>query len=70
MASQTEDAFWLVWNPEGGNPTAQHDSEHKAKAEAKRLAAANPGELFIVMQSVKGFQLATMKEIDFTDIPF
>jgi hypothetical protein len=41
--------FWMV---SGGGPTGyRHLSEHAAIVEAKRLAAANPGQDFYVMKA-------------------
>lgn len=44
--------FWVVWNPSHGLPRYQHATRHQAEVEAKRLAAANPGQRFVVMGSV------------------
>lgn len=48
--------FWFVWNPEGRNPTHPHGSKDDAVQEAKRLAAANPLQSFIVLKAVSGFR--------------
>lgn len=56
MAS-TVPEFWMVWNPQGRNPTCRQPSLDIAKAEAKRLAQANPGHDFFVLQAVGGFSL-------------
>lgn len=47
-----ESVFYVVWNPAAGNPRYQHDDEERALAEAERLAGANPGQRFYVMQAV------------------
>ncbi len=44
--------FWFVWNPAGRAPTYRHPSLVSAKTEADRLAALNPGQEFVVLQSV------------------
>ncbi|MFG1461787.1 hypothetical protein V5F77_02725 [Xanthobacter sp. DSM 24535] len=46
----SEKAFFLVWNPEGRTPHYRHPSQASALAEAKRLAALNPGQKFYVLQ--------------------
>ncbi len=46
--------FWIVWNPEGRNPSRRHDKGALAVTEAGRLARANPGQQFFVME-VMGF---------------
>lgn len=68
-----ESPFWLVWNPNGRNPAYQHQTAHGAIVEAERLARANPGEMFIVMQSVCGRTVNDLQKIDmrpFDEIPF
>lgn len=49
---QERPAFWLVWNPQGHAPTRDHGSKASADREAERLARANRGQRFIVLQSV------------------
>lgn len=44
--------FWVVWNPAGGAPTVKHETEHMARIEALRLASQNPGQDFVVLQSI------------------
>lgn len=47
--------YWMVHNPGrygNGQPTVMHDSKMKALDEAKRLAQKNPGENFVVLESV------------------
>lgn len=43
--------FWMVWNPARFPPSFRHDSAEKAINEAKRLAAANPSDEFIVLMA-------------------
>lgn len=45
--------FWLVWNPQGHEPQARHDSEQSAEREAERLAKKHPGQRFIVLRPVR-----------------
>ena len=40
---------YYVFNPEGGKPIVTHPSLPIAKAEAERLAIANPGKRFQVL---------------------
>jgi hypothetical protein len=50
--------FWMVWNPQKFPPQAQHDTAEKAVNEAKRLAAAHPGEQFVVLMATHRVQRA------------
>lgn len=43
-----EREFWVVWNPNGGNPTVRHDSEQSALQEAERLARTSYGEFYVL----------------------
>ena len=43
------DKFWVVWNPQGCNPTCRHSHEVLAHREAERLAENNPGQHFYVL---------------------
>ena len=47
-----EQPFWVVWADGGGAPTVKHETIERAKAESIRLARANPGQRFIVLQAV------------------
>ncbi len=47
--------FWLVWNPDGNSPRFQHPTEQSARTEAERLARANPGNQFVVLESVAAY---------------
>ena len=46
------DKFWLVWREQGGAPKFKHHSHEAACCEAERLARANPGQRFYVMERV------------------
>lgn len=65
--------FWVVWNPAARNPLFRHSREDSAVCEARRLAAANPDNRFIVLQSVMSVAI-TSTEFDLRpsqdDIPF
>lgn len=41
--------FWLVWNRHGRKPVFEHENYLSARAEAERLARANPGSAFYVL---------------------
>jgi len=42
--------FWLVWNERRDAPTHKHSTPESARAEAERLAIANPGHEFHVLE--------------------
>jgi|GEM_PF-3021623 len=42
--------FWLVWDEQRRTPTVKHLVEDSARVEAERLAKANPGHQFHVLQ--------------------
>lgn len=44
--------FWFVWNEQRGLPTHKHWTPGEAKQEAERLARANPGQHFHVLQLI------------------
>ena len=44
--------FWIVWREDGSSPTVKHDFPEAAKREAERLARANPGATFHVLQVI------------------
>lgn len=67
--------FWMVWNLNGNQPRYTHTSESLAENEAKRLARANPGERFVVLEAVSAHQVTDMHSISLrdcgdSDIPF
>jgi hypothetical protein len=50
--------FWMVYSPNGNPPKFKHDDSDAAEAEANRLAAANPGETFVVLEAMNEFKTA------------
>lgn len=62
---QPEEQFYLVWNPQGRNPQCRHSYKDKAKDEAKRLAAQNPGQAFYVLHAIS---VAKAGEATFTEL--
>lgn len=65
--------FWLVWNPNGHSPAYKHPSPERATAEAERLARVNPGQTFVVLESVCGRRVDDMLRIEMrpgSDVPF
>jgi len=44
--------FWMVYNPNNRKPTVSHGTEKEAETEARRLATTNPGERFVVLESM------------------
>lgn len=66
-----ENAFWMVWNPDGYPPRVQHFTEHKAVLEAERLARCHPGQRFYVMLATDMRVVDDMKRIKLeAEIPF
>lgn len=47
--------YWMVHNPNNSKPTMRHDTVKAAFDEAERLAAANPGQTFYVLESTYSF---------------
>lgn len=71
MKTETEAVFWVVWNPEGRNPKVRHPTQEMATQEAKRLAAAYPGERFVVLESVDCYEVCNLTRTTFEHpIPF
>lgn len=66
-----EEGFYVVWQPKGGNPRVRHDCKHNATLEAERLAQANPGREFYVLEaiSVSRIRTVTTEQLS-TPIPF
>ncbi|WP_262773423.1 hypothetical protein [Acinetobacter bereziniae] len=65
-------AFYIVWNKQGGNPTYKHDSQESAEQEATRLAKQNIGQKFHVLCSLCTFEVPepVIKTVYENDIPF
>jgi hypothetical protein len=65
-------AFWLVWNPQREAPTHQHENKRSAEIEAERLARANRGQRFIVLQSIGERVVDDVQRIEHVgdDLPF
>lgn len=61
--------FYLVWNKAGGVPNRSHVTRQSADKEASRLAAANPGKKFFVLEVVGAAQLQIAKEVSYTTYP-
>ena len=62
-----KEAFWIVWNPQGRNPTHRHGSEFSANNEAERLARLNPGQVFIVLRAVGARMVNDMQRVSFVE---
>lgn len=62
--------FFLVWSEQSGNPTYKHSTEDSAKAEAERLARANPGKVFHVLRLVDSCQVNDIVWASHRDVPF
>lgn len=60
-----KEAFFIVWNPEGQNPRVCHDRFDLAANEAQRLALANPGHDFFVMQAHR--RVSTPRPVEIED---
>jgi len=70
---QNNDPFWLVWNPKGHAPTYQHGTLDQATSEAERLARTNPGQTFIVLESVAALVVDNIQRTDLRprdELPF
>ncbi|PZO66158.1 MAG: hypothetical protein DI635_00590 [Pseudoxanthomonas suwonensis] len=70
---QHREPFWLVWNPQGYNPQHKHNTLDGATREAERLARANPGQTFIVMESVGALVVDNIQRTDLrpgSELPF
>jgi hypothetical protein len=44
--------FWVVWQPQSGNPQYRHATYRAAKDEAERLAESAPRREFYVLEAV------------------
>lgn len=66
----TEYTFWLVWCEGGNSSTFMHTVKHGAVTEAERLARANPGKRFVVMQAMEARMVDGMQKVEYDPIPF
>lgn len=64
MSTYNSTPIWLVWNQNGSSPSYQHHSIDSATSEAERLARRNPGERFIVLESVAAYQINNLVRIN------
>jgi len=63
--------FWMVWRTDSSASTVQHESLQRAEIEAERLARANPGKRFVVLESVKFCTIDDpVKWYDTKEVPF
>lgn len=70
---ENNEPFWLVWNPARDKPQHRHSTLDGANREAERLARANPGETFIVLESVSALVVDNIQRTDLRpvlEIPF
>ncbi len=51
------DQFWMIHATGGGAPSVRHPSAAIAEREAERLARANPGQEFVVLEARQSFLL-------------
>ncbi len=57
--------YWFVRNPMSDTfPKVRYDSYSMAEAEAKRLAVANPGFAFFILETVAAFATEQPKVIE------
>jgi len=64
--SEVQPLFWCVWCEGGGNPTVKHREFTSAKAEAQRLARANPGRRFVVLAAAVAYVKRDLDEVRFS----
>jgi hypothetical protein len=63
--------FWMVWRTDSSASTVQHRSLESAKQEAERLARANPGARFVVLESLEFCTIDNpIHWYETTDVPF
>jgi hypothetical protein len=55
MGVRDDGKFWMVWCPQGRQPTHQHATLDSAESEAQRLAR-DTGSSFIVLEAVTAFR--------------
>lgn len=62
--------FFLVWNPAARAPQYRHPTLESARAEAERLASANPREKFYVLAPIGVAQRVDVQYTDLNTLPF
>lgn len=64
--------FWLVWNGEDSTPARKcHDSRQGAIDEATRLATANRGREFFVIEAVSMVRTVDVEVLELAEeLPF
>lgn len=68
---QSDNHFFVIWNPNGGPPRHRHGDYDGALREAKRLAGLNPGQDFYVLSAVaKASTVDPVRVVTFDSIPF
>lgn len=62
MRPYTPAKFWMV---KGYGPTNYiHETQDSAEAEAERLAAANPGQPFVVLEAIAAHRCITVQRFE------
>lgn len=61
---QDNKPFWLVWNPYRSSPQVKYRTLADAAREAERLARANQGETFVVLESVTALTWNNVQRTD------
>ena len=56
--------FWMVYGIGQGGPTVRHETEDKAQREADRLARANPGVTFVLLEATKAVRRRDLERFD------
>ena len=56
--------FWMVYGIGQGGPTVRHESEDKAQREADRLARANPGVTFVLLEATTAVRRRDLDRFD------
>lgn len=70
-ARKEKQAFWMVYGVGQRAPTYKHLSEPAAELEAVRLAQANPGIEFVVLEAKAGFRVEEpIQRTTYVDFPF
>lgn len=68
--SGSDDVFWVVWQPDSGNPRYRHETRDGAIKEAERLAANSQGIEFFVLQAVSVSVSNTVRTTRLDEIPW